>query len=74
MASKETEIARDMSSDVIHSSEKEPETAHTPKDTTDDHGKSDNESLDQEAQAGVKGVQAAAVVWTKSHLILAYAM
>ena len=28
MASKETEIARDMSSDVIHSSEKEPET-HT---------------------------------------------
>ena len=74
MASKETEIARDMSSDVIHPSEKEPETAHTPKDTADDNGNSDQESLDQEAQAGVKGVQAAAAVWTKSHLILAYAM
>ncbi|KAJ5516997.1 hypothetical protein N7527_008557 [Penicillium freii] len=74
MASKETEIARDMSSDVIHPSEKEPETAHTPKDTADDNGNSDQESLDQEAQAGVKGVQAAAAVWTKSHLILAYAI
>ncbi|KAJ5957420.1 hypothetical protein N7501_011699 [Penicillium viridicatum] len=74
MASKETEIARDMSSDVIHPSEKEPETAHTLKDTADDNGNSDQESLDQEAQAGVKGVQAAAAVWTKSHLILAYAI
>lgn len=74
MASKETEIARDMSSDVINPSEKEPEASHTPKETTDVHGNSDNESLDQEAQAGVKGVQAAAAVWTKSHLILAYAM
>ncbi|KAJ5420497.1 hypothetical protein N7465_003016 [Penicillium sp. CMV-2018d] len=74
MASKETEIAHDMSSDVIHPSEKEPETAHTPKDTADDNGNSDQESLDQEAQAGVKGVQAAAAVWTKSHLILAYAI
>ncbi|OQD63715.1 hypothetical protein PENPOL_c009G03105 [Penicillium polonicum] len=74
MASKETEIARDMSSDVIHPSEKEPETTHTPKDTADDNGNSDQESLDQEAQAGVKGVQAAAAVWTKSHLILAYAI
>ncbi|KAJ5589040.1 hypothetical protein N7537_011718 [Penicillium hordei] len=74
MASKESEIARDMSSDVIYPSEKEPETAHTTKDTADDHGNSDKESLDQEAQAGVKGVQAAAVVWTKSHLILAYAI
>ncbi|KAJ5182329.1 hypothetical protein N7449_012476 [Penicillium cf. viridicatum] len=74
MASKETEIARDMSSDVTYPSEKEPETAHTPKDTADGHGNSDQESLDQEAQAGVRGVQAAAVVWTKSHLILAYAI
>ncbi|KAJ5926626.1 hypothetical protein N7516_008399 [Penicillium verrucosum] len=74
MASKETEIARDVSSNVTHPSEKEPETAHTPKDTADDNGNSDQESLDQEAQAGVKGVQAAAAVWTKSHLILAYAI
>nr|UPX44776.1 hypothetical protein FAC2J5_28 [Penicillium camemberti] len=72
MALKETEIARDMGSDVPYASEKEPETAHIPKDTADGHGNSDQESLDQEAQAGVKGVQAAAAVWTKSHMILAY--
>ncbi|KAJ5382948.1 Major facilitator superfamily domain general substrate transporter [Penicillium concentricum] len=72
MASTEKDIARDMGSDIPHPSEKELETSQTPKDTTDGHGNSDQESLDQEAQAGVKGVQAAAAVWTKSHLILAY--
>ncbi|KAF9240762.1 hypothetical protein DTO012A7_4492 [Penicillium roqueforti] len=72
MASKETEIAREMGSEVLYPSEKAPETAHTPKDTAEDHGSSDQDSLDQEAQAGVKGVQATAAVWTKSHMILAY--
>jgi hypothetical protein len=74
MASTEKDIARDMGSDIPYPSEKEPETAHTPKDVADAHENSDQESLDQEAQAGVKGVQAAAAVWSKSHLILAYAM
>lgn len=74
MASKETEIAREMGSEVLYPSEKAPETAHTPKDTAEDHGSSDQDSLDQEAQAGVKGVQATAAVWTKSHMILAYVM
>ncbi|KAJ6143152.1 hypothetical protein N7471_002605 [Penicillium samsonianum] len=72
MASKETEIAHQMGSDVLYPSEKQPETALTPRNTADDHGNSDQKSLDQEAQAGVKGVQAAAAVWTKSHMILAY--
>lgn len=74
MASKETEIAHQMGSDVLYPSEKQPETALTPRNTADDHGNSDQKSLDQEAQAGVKGVQAAAAVWTKSHMILAYVM
>ncbi|KAJ5429599.1 Major facilitator superfamily domain general substrate transporter [Penicillium cf. griseofulvum] len=72
MASTEKDIARDMGSDIPYPSEKEPETSHTPRDVADGHGNSDQESLDQEAQAGVKGVQAAAAVWSKSHLILAY--
>ncbi|KAJ5827277.1 Major facilitator superfamily domain general substrate transporter [Penicillium robsamsonii] len=72
MTSTEKDIACDMGSDIPHPSEKEPETSHTPRDTADGHGNSDQETLDREAQAGVKGVQAAAAVWTKSHLILAY--
>ncbi|CAI7588271.1 unnamed protein product [Penicillium glandicola] len=72
MASKETEIARDMGSDVPYPSEKEPEPSHTPQHTVDGHETSDQESLDEEAQAGVRGVQATAAVWTKSHMILAY--
>ena len=74
MASKETEIAHEMGSEVLYPSEKEPETAHTSKDAAEDHGSPDQDSLDQEAQAGVKGVQATAAVWTKSHMILAYVM
>ncbi|KXG46759.1 Major facilitator superfamily domain, general substrate transporter [Penicillium griseofulvum] len=74
MASAEKDIARDMGSDIPYPSEKEPETAHTPKDVADAPENSDHDSLDQEAQAGVKGVQAAAAVWSKSHLILAYAI
>ncbi|KAJ6190559.1 hypothetical protein N7519_000580 [Penicillium mononematosum] len=70
MASKETQIAQATATDVTYPTEKAPETAQPPAYTAD--GNSDQESLDQEAQAGVKGVQAAAVVWTKSHMILAY--
>ncbi|OQE30908.1 hypothetical protein PENFLA_c002G06654 [Penicillium flavigenum] len=70
MASKETQIAQATATDVTHPTEKEPETAQPPAYTAD--GNSDQESLDQEAQAGVKGVQATAAVWTKSHMILAY--
>ncbi|CAP93061.1 hypothetical protein E8E15_002941 [Penicillium rubens] len=70
MASKETQIAQVTAADVTYPTEKETETAQPPAYAAD--GNSDQESLDQEAQAGVKGVQAAAAVWTKSHLILAY--
>ncbi|KAJ5275238.1 hypothetical protein N7505_003783 [Penicillium chrysogenum] len=70
MASKETQIAQATAADVTYPTEKETETAQPPAYAAD--GNSDQESLDQEAQAGVKGVQAAAAVWTKSHLILAY--
>ncbi|KAJ5459382.1 hypothetical protein N7530_011326 [Penicillium desertorum] len=69
MESKETQIAQATAADVTPT-EKEPETAQPPAYTAD--GNSDQESLDQEAQAGVKGVQATAAVWTKSHMILAY--
>ncbi|OQE38028.1 hypothetical protein PENCOP_c009G02538 [Penicillium coprophilum] len=72
MTSTDKAIARDMGPDIPHPSEKEPDISHTMRDTVDDHGKLDQESLDREAQAGVKGVQATAAVWTKSHLILAY--
>lgn len=34
----------------------------------------DEESLSSSAQAGVKAVEAAAIVWTKYHLIGAYVM
>ena len=72
MASKETQVAQATAIDVTSPTEKEPETAQPSAYTAD--GNSDQESLDQEAQAGVKGVQAAAAVWTKSHMILAYTM
>jgi hypothetical protein len=71
MESKETQIAQATAADVTPT-EKEPETAQPPAYTA--NGNSDQESLDQEAQAGVKGVQATAAVWTKSHMILAYVM
>ncbi|CAG8219761.1 unnamed protein product [Penicillium nalgiovense] len=70
MASKETQIAQATAADVTYPTEKEPETAQPPAYAGNDN--SDQESLDQEAQAGVKGVQATAAVWTKSHMILAY--
>lgn len=79
MASTDRQTDRDFDHalDTARPSEKEAEAEHTPKNgvpaiETDNH--SDQESLDHEAQAGVKAVQAAAAVWTKSQLVLAYVM
>lgn len=33
-----------------------------------------NDGLSKDVQAGVKGIEAAASVWTKSHLVLVYGM
>jgi hypothetical protein len=69
-----------MAADPPHPSEKRGEQIHTSQETgiaapaTVGDVTSDQDSLDQEAQAGVKGIQAATKVWTKGHLILAYAM
>jgi hypothetical protein len=50
----------------------DPEKGTTPKQPSEQD--CDHESLSSNAQAGVKAVQAAATVWTKSHLIGAYVM
>ncbi|OGE56541.1 hypothetical protein PENARI_c003G02602 [Penicillium arizonense] len=69
-----------MAADPPHPSEKQGEQIHTSQETgvavpaIDGNVTSDQDSLDQEAQAGVKGIQAATKVWTKGHLILAYAI
>lgn len=69
-----------MAADPPHPSEKQSEQIHTSQETggavlaTGHDVTSDQDSLDEEAQAGVKGIQAATKVWTKGHLILAYAM
>jgi hypothetical protein len=69
-----------MAADPPHTSEKQGEQVHTSQETggtvpaADGDVGSDQDSLDQEAQAGVKGIQAATKVWTKGHLVLAYAM
>ncbi|KAJ5767069.1 uncharacterized protein N7511_004685 [Penicillium nucicola] len=68
-----------MAADPVQVSEKRDEQIHTTQKTegvthVSDSDASDQDSLDQEAQAGVRGIQAATKVWTKGHLILAYAI
>ncbi|OQD79107.1 hypothetical protein PENANT_c062G07264 [Penicillium antarcticum] len=68
-----------MAADLLNPSEKQGEQIHTTQETggtvpATNGDTSDQDSLDQEAQAGVKGIQAATKVWTKGHLILAYAI
>lgn len=76
MALTEKDISHDNGAEDPRISEKEPESAHTPKGAAavDGDNNPDQEPIDDGAQAGVKGVQAAAAVWTKAHLILAYTM
>lgn len=74
---RQTDSGFDHVSETARPSEKEAEAAQTPKNgvsATEADNNSDQESLDHEAQAGVKAVQAAAAVWTKSQLVLAYVM
>lgn len=75
--SKEVTRESDNGLDTAGPEEKKTETIHTPSNgftATETDNNSDQESLDHEAQAGVKAVQAAAAVWTKSQLALAYVM
>lgn len=72
------EVARESHNglDTTGPEEKETEETQSPSHgfTAVEADNSDQESLDHEAQAGVKAVQAAAAVWTKSQLALAYVM
>ncbi|CAG8111055.1 unnamed protein product [Penicillium olsonii] len=72
---RQTDRGLDHGLGTTQASEKEADVAQAPGNgvfTTDPDNNSDQESLDHEAQAGVKAVQAAAAVWTKSQLVLAY--
>jgi hypothetical protein len=79
MASTDKQITRESVNglEAARPSEKEAQTANSPRNgviATEPDNNSDQESLDHEAQAGVKAVQAAAAVWTRSQLVLAYVM
>ena len=74
---RQTDRGLDHGLGTTQASEKEADVVQAPGNgifTTDPDNNSDQESLDHEAQAGVKAVQAAAAVWTKSQLVLAYVM
>ncbi|KAJ5482138.1 Major facilitator superfamily domaingeneral substrate transporter [Penicillium sp. IBT 31633x] len=74
MESTEKQISLDAGFHVPYSSDKGPEPTHTPGNVTavDANGNSDQVPVNREAQAGVKGFQATATVWTEAHLILEY--
>lgn len=73
--SEEPQTAR--SSDLEASSankEFHEKTTHDFSPEGSDHGGSRSEELEKDAQAGVRAVEAATSVWTKTHLWTAYGM